>query len=638
MKKKVILCKISADVGESTLHYSPRTRAVGMFYLRAYCLNNSRIRDAYDICVDYYSINDGSDFISKKLIEQGPDILGLSCYNSDYDASVEVARLVKNASPDMTIVLGGPNMSDPENEMRKLPFADVIIPFEGELAFEEFLLNKANGGGAGDIDGVACREGGSIVFKGFRNDAVDLSSYPEVFTQDFVDSLKGVVIYQTSRGCKFNCSYCLSAGTKYREFPMERVKRELGRLLDSPAVEYISLADLDISANASRMRELLEFVAARNRRNISFFAFISSVGEVFEHIDLMKDAGFLSRNLQEFCVTLQSGSDKVLELANRKWFTMKHLREFAPRILKEFPRAKVELILGLPGETLQTQKRTIYEIFKLGFRQFHLFEYLVNPGSAFYKRRDEFGLKYNDESRYVLRESDCFSREELEAARRFENNFHVLMKLIKPSDIKMIEDMGVDFIVVAEKSSLFDKAMKAGADRRPDMTSIDYMDDVGVDEVDDFIEFIKTEFNIENEKTEVLREYLKVVVLSEKLEARTRRKKERREYVFEKLVDEYVEINVSAGALALLGISGKTPADTAGTTTVYILYNHKSETALPTTGDKEGVYKSLLRQLADGKSFYDVLGGFEEKNAKKAVRMTRQLQDAGFFIKNPIEK
>lgn len=638
MKKKVILCKISADVGASTLHYSPRTRAIGMFYLRAYCLNNSIINDNFEIEVVYCSISEGAEQISEKLIQRKPDILGFSCYNSDYDISVETARIVKSLAHKTLIVMGGPNMSDPENEMRKLPFVDVIVPFEGELPFEELLVLIAESGSVADVPGMAYRNEDGFTFNGFRNDVVDLSTYPEVFTQEFVNSLKGVVIYQTSRGCKYNCSYCLSAGAKYREFPMERVKTELGRLLDSPAIEYISLADLDISANSSRMRELLEFVAGRNKRKIPFFAFISSVGQVFEHIDLMKDAGFLSRNLQEFCVTLQSGSDKVLELANRKWFTMKHLREFAPGILKEFPRAKVELILGLPGETPESQRKTIYEIFKLGFRQFHLFEYLVNPGSAFYKRRDEFGLKYYDESRYVLKESDSFSSEALEEARRYENNFHVLMKIIKPGDIQMFENMGVDFMVVAEKSALFEVARKTGADKHPDMTSIDYLDDISLDVVDSFISFIECEYNMDAKKAEILKEYLRVVSLSEKLESRIRRKKERREYDDEKLVEEYVEVSVSTETLKMLGISGKDSVNEEVLTAVYILYNHARETALPTTGDSEGIYKKLLELFAEGKSFYDVVEGFSEKDAKIAVKMVRQLQEAGFFLKNPIKK
>ena len=210
---KILLAAINAKYIHSNL---------AVHTLRAYAEKNVR-RKGLEIEVAEYTINQQKDDILRDIYEKAADMVCFSCYIWNIDYVRAVVRELGKVCPGTAFWLGGPEVSyDAEDVLETLPAVKGVMRGEGELTFAELC----EGWKLKDIAGITYRsEDGTICENPWR-EPMDLDEVPFIY-QDMKGFEHKIIYYETSRGCPFSCSYCLSSIDKRLRF--RSLSLEIGR-------------------------------------------------------------------------------------------------------------------------------------------------------------------------------------------------------------------------------------------------------------------------------------------------------------------------------------------------------------------------------------------------------------------------
>lgn len=228
---KVILVALNASYSHSSL---------ALRYLEK---NNKR----YSPEIAEFSINDSIHSIYEKLLRSSADVYCFSCYVWNIEYTLKVAEMLSKAMPNVKIILGGPESGYNSREIiEKYPFVDVIIKGEGEISLGKIL-----------DDIVEKKELKPFI----QSECFDLNFAVQPYNKKDIHDLDGKIIYfETSRGCPFNCTYCLSSAEHgVRFFPMDYVKEGLQLLFDE-RVPLVKLIDRTFNCNEKRALEIIDYI------------------------------------------------------------------------------------------------------------------------------------------------------------------------------------------------------------------------------------------------------------------------------------------------------------------------------------------------------------------------------------------
>lgn len=228
---KVVLAAINAKYIHSNL---------AVYSLKAYAKEFGN-----DVEIAEYTINQQTDDILMDLYKRRPDMLCFSCYIWNLRYVEELVREVHKILPETVIWAGGPEVSyDSPDVLRRLPEMTGVMKGEGEKTFLEMLktyvsCGKLSGGHGADVDkllrevkGITFRTSDGEIVENEWRDVMDLSEVPFVY-EHIEDFENKIIYYESSRGCPFRCSYCLSSVDKCLRFRnLELVKKELQFFLD----------------------------------------------------------------------------------------------------------------------------------------------------------------------------------------------------------------------------------------------------------------------------------------------------------------------------------------------------------------------------------------------------------------------
>ena len=221
---KILLVAINAKYIHSNL---------AVYSLRAYtkdCENTVKIAN--------FTINNLTEDIVRGIYEESPDVVAFSTYIWNVEYVKKVACQIKQVMPQAKIWLGGPEVSyEPENFMRENPWADVLMLLEGEETFRELVENKIP---HAYIKGIVYRNGEDIIKNPYR-ETMDMDRLVFPY-EDLGEFENRIIYYESSRGCPFSCSYCLSSIEKSVRFKsLDIVKREIKFFIDNkvPQVKFV---------------------------------------------------------------------------------------------------------------------------------------------------------------------------------------------------------------------------------------------------------------------------------------------------------------------------------------------------------------------------------------------------------------
>jgi radical SAM superfamily enzyme YgiQ (UPF0313 family) len=276
--------------------------------------------------------------IVARILEENPRIVGLGVYIWNAGPTTEVAGILKRVRPDVTLVLGGPEISYETAEQEAARLADYVVQGEGDVAFRELC--------AGLLTGQPPRQ---KIIAATPPRPADLELPYDLYTE--TDIAHRVIYVEASRGCPFECEFCLSAlDVPVRAFELDRFLPAMQRLLDR-GVRRFKFVDRTFNLNVPFARAILAFFLER------------LCDGLFLHFEMIPDrlpgalrdliAAFPPGALQ-FEVGVQTLDDAVSARISRRQDNAKLAENMS--FLRESTGVHVhaDLIFGLPGETLES--------------------------------------------------------------------------------------------------------------------------------------------------------------------------------------------------------------------------------------------------------------------------------------------
>ena len=430
---KILLTAINAKYIHSNL---------AVYDLRAYA---KEYRDSVELAE--YTINHRSEYILQEIYKRKPDVLCFSCYIWNYEYVKEVASEFHKLRPEVPIWVGGPEVSyEIERMFVENPSFYGVVIGEGEATFSELCAYYCNGkkGSLSDIAGIAYRngekyderqEGSPAITRTKPRAPIDLSSIPFCY-EDMTDFENRIIYYESSRGCPFSCSYCLSSIDKKLRFRnTELVKKELQFFIDKK-VPQVKFVDRTFNCNHTHAMEIWKFIQEKDI-GITNFHF-----EIAADLLTEEETALLSTfrpGLVQLEIGVQSTNLQTIEEIHRK-MQLSDV-ESSVRFIQTAGNIHehLDLIAGLPYENYERFGQSFRDIYALKPNQLQLGFLKVLKGSYIFEHKDEYGMIYRSKPPYEIMQTKWLSYDEVLLIKLVEEmlevyynsgQFEITMKLI----------------------------------------------------------------------------------------------------------------------------------------------------------------------------------------------------------------
>ena len=384
----------------ATLHANPDFTPLALLYLKTSVV--ARLGYAADdiVIVEGAAADADADALASQILATSPRIVGLSCYVWNIGILMAAARRIKARAPETIIVLGGPEVGPiAVDVLRAHDAVDVIVKSEGEVPFAELVARWRSGDAIDEVRGVCRRRGADIVE---HEDAIvvkQLDELPSPHRSHFVDPNGRVACIETQRGCVFRCSFCFynkDLSIRNRRFDLERVQAEILDALQSGAGE-IYLMDPIFNLHAARAKEICRFIAAHNDRRVPVHAEIWAEFVDDELAGLMREA-----HVTFLEVGLQSTDDVALATVERR-LRLQRFEEGIAHLKAHGLKFELQLIFGLPGETLASFRKSLDYASSLDPDFLAVFPLMILPGTELWRKAREIDLVFDPQPPYHVR-------------------------------------------------------------------------------------------------------------------------------------------------------------------------------------------------------------------------------------------
>lgn len=387
----------------STLNAKYIHSSLALRYLKAYSQ-----REFSDIEIVEYSIKEPILNLLSDLYKKKPDVIGFSCYIWNIEETLELVQLIKKVMPDVSIVLGGPEVSyDIKYWLERVKGIDYIVYGEGEHTFYLLLKALMENGNISEINGLAYKLNDSFVITPPQK-KLNLNDLPSPYQdEEDIEALRDKIVYfEASRGCPFSCAYCLSsADTGVRFFELERVKRDLLKLMNS-GVKTIKFVDRTFNINKKFAIEIFKFLIDNNIRTVFQFEITADI----MHRDVLQ---FLVENAPanyfRFEIGIQSTNEYTNSLINRR----QNFKKLSTTVLKLKENKKIDLhldlIAGLPEEDYSSFRKTFNDVFALRPEELQLGFLKILRGTQMWREASKYNYVYMEKAPYEIFQNSVLS-------------------------------------------------------------------------------------------------------------------------------------------------------------------------------------------------------------------------------------
>ena len=357
-----------------------------------------------------YTINQTKDEILKEIYRSGAEVVCFSCYIWNISFVRELIFDLKKILPGTAFWVGGPEVSfDAENFLKEMPQVTGVMVGEGEETFLElarYYIEKK--GTLADIRGIAFRENGEIFHNGWRK-VMDLSRVPFAYeqTEDFANR---IIYYESSRGCPFSCSYCLSSIDKKLRFRnLELVKKELQFFLDKK-VPQVKFVDRTFNCKHDHAMEIWKYILEHDNGVTNFHFEISADLLREEELELMSR---MRPGLIQLEIGVQSTNPDTIRAIHRN-MDLKKLEASVARV-KSFGNIHqhLDLIAGLPCEDYESFRRSFEQVYRMKPDQLQLGFLKVLKGSSMYHEAQKYEILYKEKEPYEVLSTAWLSYEDI---------------------------------------------------------------------------------------------------------------------------------------------------------------------------------------------------------------------------------
>jgi len=306
------------------------------------------------------------------------DVVGFSTYIWNRSYNHVLGRELKKANPDIFLFAGGPEPPITDKEFfKRFPYLDLCVKQEGEKAVKSVLEQYLTDKNYLDITGLIVNVDGNTVDTGLPNRINDLDTIPSPYLTDVFKSLmekhpevRWNATLETNRGCPYMCTFCDWGSLTYskvKKFELERVYDEL-EWIGRNECDFVSLTDANFGIFPERDSLIADKLIAVQKKynNPKAYTIAWAKNQKQEVVEIVRKLIFEGGSKMGLNLSVQSMDDNVLDIIKRKNLAMNKIQEVFDLCEKYSIPLYTELILGLPGETLETWKDNFYKLFLAG--------------------------------------------------------------------------------------------------------------------------------------------------------------------------------------------------------------------------------------------------------------------------------
>lgn len=356
-----------------------------------------------------YTINQQLEWILEDIYRRNPDVVGFSCYIWNILYVKEIVRELKKVMPAITIWLGGPEVSyDAPQMLAEFPEVELIMLGEGEETFTRLVeLYEKTGHQAGcsqmqaefgRIPGITYRGADEDILSTGPAPLLSLDEIPFVYG-DLKDLQHRIIYYESSRGCPFACSYCLSSIDKRVRFrSLKLVKRELSFFLEN-RVPQVKFVDRTFNCNRNHALEIWRFLLEHDNGETNFHFEISADLLEAEELALMQQ---MRPGLIQLEIGVQTANPNTIREIRRS-MDLELLKKNVAEVNRfGTVHQHLDLIAGLPFEDFESFRNSFNEVYRMEPEQLQLGFLKVLKGSYMADRAEDYGLLYRSQPPYEV--------------------------------------------------------------------------------------------------------------------------------------------------------------------------------------------------------------------------------------------
>ncbi len=358
-----------------------------------------------------YTINQHLDDILQDLYRRQPDVVAFSCYIWNRCMTGDLMRELPKILPEVCLWAGGPEVSyDACQFLQEYPEATGVMRGEGERTFSALAAYYIEEKGSlADIQGITYRGCDGNIYETEAAKPMELDQIPFAY-QDIEAFRNKIVYYESSRGCPFRCSYCLSSLEKqvrYRSLSL--VKQDLAFFLKEK-VSQVKFVDRTFNADPRRAAELWQWILDHDNGVTNFHFEIGADLITEKELHIMS---CMRPGLIQLEIGVQSVNPDTIKEVNRK-MNLERLREVVERI-RGFRNIHqhLDLIAGLPEEDLASCRHSFDEVFAMRPQQLQMGFLKVLKGSGMQQRASLYGLVCHEKPPYEVLRNNWLSYEEI---------------------------------------------------------------------------------------------------------------------------------------------------------------------------------------------------------------------------------
>ena len=346
-----------------------------------------------------YTINQPKDEILKDIYSSGADVVCFSCYIWNISFVRELIRDLVKILPKTAFWAGGPEVSyDAEKLLTEMPEMTGVMVGEGEKTFHDLLEFYIDGKDSlEEISGIAYRTGDKIIHNGWR-ELMDLSAIP--FVYEHLEKFENrIIYYESSRGCPFSCSYCLSSIDKKLRFrDLELVKKELQFFLDH-RVPQVKFVDRTFNCKHEHAMTIWKYILEHDNGVTNFHFEISADLLREEEMELMSQ---MRPGLIQLEIGVQSTNPETIRAIHRH-MDLKKLEHCVNRVHSfRNIHQHLDLIAGLPYEDYDIFHQSFNDVYQMKPDQLQLGFLKVLKGSLMQKEAEGYGIVYKEKEPYEV--------------------------------------------------------------------------------------------------------------------------------------------------------------------------------------------------------------------------------------------
>jgi len=378
----------------ATLHSKFIHPSLALPCLAAYCgeaCGELRIRE--------FTVHEPKENVLSALLAEDPDVIVFSVYLWNRRETLELVDALAVARPRLRLVLGGPEVSfDGPGLFARHPGLSVLVRGEGEIPMRGLLSAWAKGEEPEGVPRLIRRKDGAVAEGPDGPPLADLDALLSPFGLGLVDLGRGFVYLETSRGCPYACSFCMSAlDERVRSFSMDRIREDLRLLMDA-GVPKVKLVDRTFNYDAARARKIWSFILENNRT--SHFHF-----EIGAHLLDEASLDLLERvpeGMFQFEIGVQSTLPATLDAIGRR-ASLERLEANVRRLRSAGNiHLHLDLLAGLPGEDYRRFLASIDRVAALEPHHLQIEPVKLLPGSPLRAEAAARGIRFDPNPPYTV--------------------------------------------------------------------------------------------------------------------------------------------------------------------------------------------------------------------------------------------